>query len=69
MPHSLNEETNYFKIVFLMSYFSPLVLKAAYLGTIYAAIGCAALYPEITLNTLYFTDEPICKINRRYFNR
>lgn len=52
-----------------MSYFSPLVLKDAYLGTIYAAIGCAALYPEITLNTLYFTDEPICKINRRYFNR
>lgn len=52
-----------------MSYFSVLLLKDAYLGTIYSAIGCAVLYPEITLNTLYFSDERLCKINTKYINR
>lgn len=51
-----------------MTYFSVLLLKDAYLGTIYVAIWYAVLYPEIILNALYFSDELICRINRRYFN-
>lgn len=54
IPHSLNEETNYFRIVSLMSYFSVLLLKDAYLGTIYVAIWYAVLYPEIIFKHFVF---------------
>lgn len=35
-----------------MSYLSVLLLKDAYLGTIYVATWYAVLYPEIILNTI-----------------